>query len=753
MTDSRANEVLSLCPHLSVQDIEADLLVSGSVEATINRVFDGLFLSGVTRSSTNVKKSKDLFDFDMSDDDGPVRPRPLAQARLFSTASTSASTAYQAAYRAEIHTNKCSDGAIVVIDSDDEVPLAKPAQRDPPPSKPAFKYTSVCISSDSDDDVRPVSLSSAAVTTAAVKIPMSMSSVGGNPVPLAPTRSWLDDYDKPDAVRPYPPVSRSNLPAQPTLSKKSEKQTAKEFLEEIMRKKYASSDSNGSDSDSSLQNKSYSAIPTITTSNSFSGSLDTCKAQQPRPKNKIKMCQSANPTDYGIIDAVSTSKRKLSANSDEESDEIPLTSNRNLNNKSLEKTAKQAERERVQAEKRELKRIEAEVKARQKELLKREKERKKLEEAEAKKSKSVLKEANKLRDKHTAVTEMILHIDPSFVSSPAGSQIASKLEEMGATVSISAQPLAHAIQWSRNVTRVWNESSGAWDPVIPARIEMEPFALVRVSATEFSNLIQSDGGVELFLATVKSAYSTVPKPLILLEGLKESLKLRSRLLDNQIRGQVRAMAGAAPSKSKAPSSSLVAAGNLASKDEIDAGLLWLQMFGNCFVQLAETTDEIVDLVCNFTTTIGTIPERRTRSEHYMKLNFGDSVKSGSTLQDCWKRMLMEVKPCSESVANSIIKMYPTYRSLMEAYRRLHSQNARESLLENLEVERIGSTKRMGPALSRKICLALSSEDAQLAIFEPPPPKKVYQGNGTEGRGFGGAGRGRGNPWQRARGAG
>ncbi|KAI8836816.1 hypothetical protein BJ741DRAFT_605271 [Chytriomyces cf. hyalinus JEL632] len=673
-----------------------------------------------------------------------------------STASHSAATACQTAYKADTNTNTRSEGAIVVIDSDDEV-SSLPTRRDPPPSKPAFKYTSVCISSDSDEDVGSVCLSSATLAAAAVKNADSASLVRGLPATLAPTRSWLNEYDKPDNERPYPPASRSNLPAQPTHSKKSEKQTAKEFLEEIMRKKYASSsDSNGSDSDSSQHNKYYSAIPTIVTSKSCSGPFATCKAgltQQPRPKNKIKMCQSANPMDYSMIDAVSTSKRKLSAKSDEESDEISLTSKHNLENKSLEKTAKQAERERMQAEKRELKRLEAEEKARQKELLKREKEQKKLEEADAKKSKSVLKEANKLRDKHTAVTEMILNMDPSFASSPSGAQIASKLEEMGAKVSISAQPLSHAIQWSRNVTRVWNESSGVWDPVIPARIELEPYALVRVSATEFSNLIQSDGGVEMFVATIKSAYSTIPKPLILLEGLKESLKLRSRLLDNQIRGQVRAMAGAAPSKSKAPSSSLMAAGNLASKDEIDAGLLWLQMFGNCFVQLAETTDELVDLVCNFTTTIGTIPERRTRSEQYMKLNFGDSVKSGSTLQDCWKRMLMEVKPCSESVANAIIKMYPTYPSLMEAYRRLHSQNARESLLENLEVERIGSTKRMGPALSRKICLALSSEDAQLAIFDPPPPKKPFQGNGSEGRRFGGAGRGGGNPWQRARGAG
>ncbi|KAJ3393577.1 crossover junction endonuclease eme1 [Chytriomyces hyalinus] len=741
---------------MDAQDIEADLLVSGSVEATINRVFDGLFLSGVARS-TNVKKGIDLFDFEMSDDDGPIRPRALAQVpmgRPGSTASHSAATACQTAYKADTYTNTRSEGVIVVIDSDDEV-SSLPTRRDPPPSKPAFKYTSVCISSDSDEDVGPVCLSSAA-SAAGAKNPDSVSLVRGLPATLAPTRSWLNEYDKKDNERPYPPASRSNLPAQPTHSKKSEKQTAKEFLE-IMRKKYASSsDSNGSDSDSSQQNKYYSAIPTIVPSNSFSGPLDTCKTgltQQPRPKNKIKMCQSANPMDYGITDAVSKSKRKLSAKSDEESDEIPLTSKRNLENRSLEKTAKQLERERIQAEKRDLKRLEAEEKARQKELLKREKEQKKLEEADAKKSKAVLKEANKLRDKHTAVTEMILNMDPSFVSSPGGAQIVSKLEEMGAKVCISPQPLSHAIQWSRNVTRIWNESSGVWDPVIPARIEMEPYALVRVSATEFSNLIQSDGGVEVLVASIKSAYSTVPKPLILLEGLKESLKLRSRLLDNQIRGQVRAMAGAAPSKSKAPSSSLLAAGNLASKDEIDAGLLWLQMFGNCFVQLAETTDELVDLVCNYTTTIGTIPERRTRSEQYMKLNFGDSVKSGSTLQDCWKRMLMEVKPCSESVANSIIKTYPTYRSLMEAYRRLHSQNARESLLENLEVERIGSTKRMGPALSRKICLALSSEDAQLAIFDPPPAKRAFQGNGSEGRGFGGAGRGGGNPWQRARGAG
>jgi hypothetical protein len=76
---------------------------------------------------------------------------------------------------------------------------------------------------------------------------------------------------------------------------------------------------------------------------------------------------------------------------------------------------------------------------------------------------------------------------------------------------------------------------------------------------------------------------------------------------------------------------------------------------------------------------------RHRSEETFKLNFGDTVKSGSDLEDIWRRILLEIKPCTESVANAIIAKYPSYRALIEAYQKVASVPGKEGLLEDIMV--------------------------------------------------------------------
>jgi hypothetical protein len=74
-----------------------------------------------------------------------------------------------------------------------------------------------------------------------------------------------------------------------------------------------------------------------------------------------------------------------------------------------------------------------------------------------------------------------------------------------------------------------------------------------------------------------------------------------------------------------------------------------------------------------------------RNEDSFKLKFGDTVKCGSDLRDIWRRMLLEIKPCTEAVADAILSVYPNFRSLIEAYESIHAPAQRETLLEDIEV--------------------------------------------------------------------
>ena len=97
-----------------------------------------------------------------------------------------------------------------------------------------------------------------------------------------------------------------------------------------------------------------------------------------------------------------------------------------------------------------------------------------------------------------------------------------------------------------------------------------------------------------------------------------------------------------------------------------------------------------------------------------KLNFGDSVKSGSDLTDIWRRMLLEIKPCTESVANAIIQRYPSYRALVDGYSRLGSQKACETLLQDIQVF---SSKFLQIILLSflRVCFRLKGPDARVLL--------------------------------------
>ncbi|KAJ3072696.1 crossover junction endonuclease eme1 [Rhizoclosmatium hyalinum] len=340
---------------------------------------------------------------------------------------------------------------------------------------------------------------------------------------------------------------------------------------------------------------------------------------------------------------------------------------------------------------------------------------------------------------------MSVHVDPAFVTAlPGGAKILDAIQEAGAKLKMVPQPIHSAIEWSRNVTREFDIAGDKWIPCEP-RTEREPYLLVRLSASEFSKLVLRPGGdgVQSYIANIRRQFGSKSKLIILLEGIKELLKSRTKNISAHIQNEIRGGGGGGGGGSRQHLEPI------ASKEDMDAQLLWLQMFGDCFVQQAESLEETCGLIVSFTTTIAMIPERKYRSETHLRLNFGDEVKKGDSIQDHWRKILMEVKPLTEPVANSIMAVYPTYRSLMEAYAECPSQSARESVLEDILIDR-GTVKRdrVGPSRSRKICWALTVDDPTLAVFDPPPPKKQYNAGGAAVNGNGGGGGG-GAPFQRA----
>lgn len=89
------------------------------------------------------------------------------------------------------------------------------------------------------------------------------------------------------------------------------------------------------------------------------------------------------------------------------------------------------------------------------------------------------------------------------------------------------------------------------------------------------------------------------------------------------------------------------------------------------------------------------------------------------IKDWWGKMIMRIPRVTEEERDTVLAAYPCPFRLMLEYEKIDHQNARERLLADLQVNRgAGRTethRRLGPALSKKICCMLTSTDAEQLV--------------------------------------
>lgn len=79
--------------------------------------------------------------------------------------------------------------------------------------------------------------------------------------------------------------------------------------------------------------------------------------------------------------------------------------------------------------------------------------------------------------------------------------------------------------------------------------------------------------------------------------------------------------------------------------------------------------------------------------------------SKSRTSNTWMNQLLQISGVSEPIARAILRVYPTFASLMQLYEcEGMTEKAKMNLLANLEREDsgTGAARRLGPSLSKKI---------------------------------------------------
>uniref|UniRef100_A0A8B9Z8L3 Essential meiotic structure-specific endonuclease 1 n=1 Tax=Anas platyrhynchos TaxID=8839 RepID=A0A8B9Z8L3_ANAPL len=152
----------------------------------------------------------------------------------------------------------------------------------------------------------------------------------------------------------------------------------------------------------------------------------------------------------------------------------------------------------------------------------------------------------------------------------------------------------------------------------------------------------------------------------------------------------------------------------------------LQLCTQVPVTFFASWEEVGEFATMFSKAVAEAPYKRQQEKtgfsFYLENKWCRGVKvdpSGKGLFEVWKRQIQQFNRVSLEMAEAVVTAYPSPQLLDQAYSRCSSEQERENLLANILVRRgegvTATSRRIGPELSRRIYLQMTSHDPDLYL--------------------------------------
>ncbi|KAF9972915.1 hypothetical protein BGZ73_003887 [Actinomortierella ambigua] len=430
---------------------------------------------------------------------------------------------------------------------------------------------------------------------------------------------------------------------------------------------------------------------------------------------------------------------------------------------------KQERRQRAKEE-RERKRQQQEEQREQRDREKRERENEKEKERVAVRE---LRIANRVSSKSESARELILCIEREMFHSAFGKVLQHHLKPLGLQVetlkvrsssssssssaaiaentswqdgiqSLGTCSLQDMMYWKRGVTHRYDEAQDQYLPIGRTEIELEPFILLYLRASDFANQAKNNL-LQLNLETARreirrmcnmdllsmsnpsanlgdlAAKRDRIRVLYVIQGMDAYIRGLRRVITKNFQAAVLAKiqtsnggtdGGETATVSGAVSvetSSLQSAEAAAEQEQIEAELLRLQVQERCKITHAVDDDEAAEVIVALTEQIGYAPYKPKFTTNVCM----DGIKSGQNADDTWMKALQGISMVTHQVAKSIVAEYPTIRMLYEGYRQCRTIEEAEGMLSDIEI--IGKRRFVGPSVSKRVYDIFMGQDPNKVV--------------------------------------
>ncbi|KAK4811820.1 hypothetical protein QYF61_010322 [Mycteria americana] len=319
-------------------------------------------------------------------------------------------------------------------------------------------------------------------------------------------------------------------------------------------------------------------------------------------------------------------------------------------------------------------------------------------------------------------------LDPVLLQVEGGGQILSALQAANYSCVVESQAVPCSITWRRKTVSSQMEEGDEWTE--------EPNVLVLLRLEEFLSMVHNykqeaqgctEGQKETLQSYVAHVMEKMPGKILALTVVEVENYFRSLRVQSKKRLQQAAASGnQEEEQGKQRKKKVKDSGLEITRMDVEEALVDLQLSKQVQVSFFESREELGEFATMFTKAVAEAPFKREREKtgfsFYLEKGWCRGVKvdhSGKGLLEVWKRQIQQFNRVSREMAEAIVSAYPSPQLLNQAYNRCSSEQEQENMLANIPVHRgdgvTATSRRIGPELSRRIYLQMTSHDPDLYL--------------------------------------
>ncbi|KAK0149128.1 Crossover junction endonuclease EME1 [Merluccius polli] len=338
--------------------------------------------------------------------------------------------------------------------------------------------------------------------------------------------------------------------------------------------------------------------------------------------------------------------------------------------------------------------------------------------------KAQLEAAKALRPEE-CLKHMVAVVDPGLLQVEGGGALLTSLQQLGCSCAIEKQPFPRSVSWRRRAPPgQLGEEAGVPDAHVVVQMAAEDFITLVHNYTQVQRHGRTGLGPTLSCwvqeLQTQNPGRIVSLAVVDLDKHYKSQKSRGqKTLREAVLGEERAGAKRSRKPQAEPSPDV-------SRVDVEEAVVHLQLHTSVQVRFLATWKDFSDHITMTTKAIAEAPFKRERDKTGFSFCLesewagGQKVdRAGKGLLQVWKRQIQQLNRVSPDMASAILAAFPSPQLLQQAYQRCRTDHERTTLLSELLIRRgegvTCTSRRVGPELSRRIYLLLSSRDAQQTL--------------------------------------